>query len=68
MLARPGGPRRIRAARAAEIPPQVQWLLDSMTMSSAFVRNGRTDVVAGNSLARALYAPMFQSAAIDRQG
>ncbi|WP_416566467.1 hypothetical protein [Nocardia testacea] len=39
-----------------------------MTMSSAFVRNGRTDVVAGNSLARALYAPMFQSATIDRQG
>ncbi|MEU1549743.1 hypothetical protein [Nocardia sp. NPDC005745] len=37
-------------------------------MSSAFVRNGRTDVVAGDSLARALYAPMFDSATIDRHG
>ncbi|WP_342213801.1 helix-turn-helix domain-containing protein [Nocardia wallacei] len=39
--------------RDVEVPPQVQWLLDSMTMSSAFIRNGRTDVVAGNALARA---------------
>ncbi|KAA9153803.1 helix-turn-helix domain-containing protein [Amycolatopsis acidicola] len=54
--------------REAEIPPQVQWLLDSMTMSSAFVRNGRTDIVAGNPLARALYAPMFDSDTADRRG
>ena len=54
--------------RDVEIPPRVQWLLDSMTMSSAFVRNGRTDVVASNPLARALYAPMFDSATIDRRG
>jgi hypothetical protein len=39
-----------------------------MTMSSAFVRNGRTDVVAGNPLARALLAPMFDSATVDRRG
>ncbi|XVU27761.1 hypothetical protein ACQPZJ_12180 [Actinoplanes sp. CA-054009] len=32
-----------------------------MTMSAAFVRNGRTDVIAGNSLARALFAPLFGS-------
>ncbi|MEU4430881.1 helix-turn-helix transcriptional regulator [Nocardia rhamnosiphila] len=54
--------------RDVEVPPQVQWLLDSMTMSSAFVRNGRTDIVAGNPLARALLAPMFDSATIDRRG
>ncbi|MEV0363267.1 helix-turn-helix transcriptional regulator [Nocardia fusca] len=54
--------------RDVEIPPRVQWLLDSMTMSSAFVRNGRTDVVAGNPLARALLAPMFDSATVDRRG
>jgi len=54
--------------RDAEVPPQVQWLLDAMTMSSAFVRNGRTDVVASNPLARALHAPMFDSATIDRRG
>jgi transcriptional regulator with XRE-family HTH domain len=28
--------------RDVEVPPRVQWLLDSMTTSSAFVRNGRT--------------------------
>ncbi|HEX5202805.1 MAG TPA: helix-turn-helix transcriptional regulator [Actinoplanes sp.] len=54
--------------RDAELPPQVQWLLDAMTMSSAFVRNGRTDVLAGNALARALHAPMFGSATIDQRG
>lgn len=51
-----------------EVPPRVQWLLDSMTLSSAFVRNGRTDIVAGNPLARALFAPMFDSATVDRRG
>jgi hypothetical protein len=39
-----------------------------MTMSSAFVRNGRTDIVASNALARALFAPMFDSPTIDRRG
>ena len=51
-----------------EVPPRVQWLLDSMTASSAFVRNGRTDIVAGNALARALFAPMIDSATTDRRG
>ncbi|WP_238782854.1 helix-turn-helix transcriptional regulator [Streptomyces monomycini] len=51
-----------------EVPTRVQWLLDSMTMSSAFVRNGRTDIVAGNPLARVLLAPMFDSATIDKRG
>ncbi|MET7459531.1 transcriptional regulator, partial [Nonomuraea sp. NPDC005501] len=32
-------------------------MLDSMTMSSASVQNGRMDVVASNALARALFAP-----------
>jgi len=54
--------------RDVEIPPQIQWLLDSMTMSSAFVRNGRTDVVASNPLTRAVYAPMFGSATVDQRG
>jgi transcriptional regulator with XRE-family HTH domain len=53
--------------RDVEVPPRVRWLLDSMTASSAFVRNGRTDIVAGNALARALFAPMFDSATVDRR-
>lgn len=51
-----------------EIPGRIQWLLDSMTMSSAFVRNGRTDIVAHNPLARALLAPLFDSATTDKRG
>ncbi|MFC7016020.1 helix-turn-helix transcriptional regulator [Streptomyces viridiviolaceus] len=67
-----------RAARTArrtpsrrkdvEVPPRIQWLLDSITMSAAFVRNGHLDVVATNPLARALHAPMFGSATTDRRG
>ncbi|MBY8862446.1 helix-turn-helix transcriptional regulator [Nocardia sp. CA2R105] len=69
-LARSSRPasRALSRRRDVEVPPQVQWLLDAMTMSSAFVRNGRTDVVASNPLARALHAPMFDSATIDRRG
>ncbi|MER7394634.1 helix-turn-helix transcriptional regulator [Streptomyces sp. NPDC000151] len=51
-----------------EAPPPVQWLLDSVTMSAAFVRNGRMDVVAANPLARALHAPMFDSETTDKRG
>ncbi len=54
--------------RDVEVPPRVRWMLDSMTMSSAFVRNGRTDIVAGNPLARALLGPMFDSPTIDQRG
>jgi transcriptional regulator with XRE-family HTH domain len=69
-LARSSRPQRGAPSRRrdVEIPPRVQWLLDSMTMSSAFLRNGRTDVIAGNPLARALYAPMFESTTIDKRG
>jgi transcriptional regulator with XRE-family HTH domain len=44
-----------------EVAAPVQWLLDSITMSAAFVLNGRLDVVATNPLARALHSPMFAS-------
>jgi transcriptional regulator with XRE-family HTH domain len=54
--------------RDVEVPPRVQWMLDSITASAAFVRNGRTDIVAGNPLARALLAPMFDSATADKHG
>ncbi|MCP2342133.1 helix-turn-helix transcriptional regulator [Actinomadura rupiterrae] len=54
--------------RDVEIPPRVQWLIDSMTLSSAFVRNGRTDIVAANPLARALFAPLYDSATLDKRG
>lgn len=69
-LAQASRPARRTPSRRRDvaIAPQAQWLLDSMTKSSALVRNGRTDVVASNPLARALFAPMFAGATIDQRG
>jgi transcriptional regulator with XRE-family HTH domain len=43
----------------ARIQPRVQWMLDSMTGSAAFVANGRLDILATNALGWALHAPLF---------
>ncbi|WP_328328059.1 MULTISPECIES: helix-turn-helix transcriptional regulator [unclassified Streptomyces] len=69
-LARAARPARRTPSRRkdVEVPPRVQWLLDSMTLSSAFVRNGRQDIVASNPLARALHAPVFDSSTTDGRG
>jgi transcriptional regulator with XRE-family HTH domain len=56
--ARPTRAPQRRSGRA-EVAPRVQWMLDSMTASAAFVANGRLDIVATNSLGRALHAPLF---------
>ncbi|MET7451313.1 helix-turn-helix transcriptional regulator [Streptomyces sp. NPDC005574] len=53
---RPAG--RAKKARGP-IPATIQRVLDSMTDSPAFVRNGRLDILAINRLGRALYAPLF---------
>jgi transcriptional regulator with XRE-family HTH domain len=62
-LAHAARPKTRRSPRRAEakVEPHLQWLIDSITMSAAFLRNGRLDVVAGNALARALHEPMFSS-------
>jgi transcriptional regulator with XRE-family HTH domain len=44
-----------------QIQPRVQWMLDSMTGSAAFVANGRLDIVATNTLGWALHSPLFDS-------
>jgi transcriptional regulator with XRE-family HTH domain len=41
------------------VRPPVQWMLDAMTGTAAYVRNARSDLLAANALARALYAPLF---------
>jgi transcriptional regulator with XRE-family HTH domain len=43
------------------VRPVVQQILDSMTTTAAFVRNGRLDILGTNPLARALYSPVFDS-------
>jgi hypothetical protein len=52
-----------RATRGRPTPervrPAVQRLLDTITESAAFVRNGRLDILAANRLALALYSEAF---------
>jgi transcriptional regulator with XRE-family HTH domain len=69
-LARAARPARRGPHRRgdADLPPSVQWMLDSMAMAPAFVRDGRLDLVASNALCRALYAPMFDSATTRDRG
>jgi transcriptional regulator with XRE-family HTH domain len=46
-----------------QVRPGVRHLLDAMTMAPAYVRNRRLDVLASNSLGRAVFAPLFDSPA-----
>ena len=59
-LARAASLRRPRSAPRARVRPAVQWLLDSMDGTAAYVRNARTDLLATNALGRALYAPVYE--------
>ncbi|MFC1436781.1 helix-turn-helix transcriptional regulator [Streptacidiphilus sp. N1-10] len=54
--------RRTRRTRGP-LPDSVLRVLHSMTDSPAFIRNGRLDILATNTLGRALYAPLFPDAA-----
>ena len=51
--------RARRQATPQRVRPRVQHLLDSMTGTAAFLRNGRLDVLSANQLGYALYAPAF---------
>ena len=46
-----------------QVRPSVRRLLDSMTDTAAFLRNGRLDILAANPLGHALYSPVFDSLA-----
>jgi transcriptional regulator with XRE-family HTH domain len=50
--------RRTKRPRGP-IPDSVLRVLDSMTDSPAFIRNGRLDILAVNQLGRALYSPLY---------
>ncbi|MFF9815187.1 helix-turn-helix transcriptional regulator [Streptomyces sp. NPDC014006] len=52
-------PRRAARKTKQAVPASLQRVLDSMTGSPAFIRNGRLDILAINPLGRALYAPLF---------
>jgi transcriptional regulator with XRE-family HTH domain len=57
------GTRARRRPAQQRVRPGVQQLLDAMTDVPAFVQNGRLDMIAANSLARALYADLYDEAA-----
>jgi transcriptional regulator with XRE-family HTH domain len=46
-----------------QVRPSVRRLLDSMTGTAAFLRNGRLDILAANPLGYALYSPVLESPA-----
>jgi transcriptional regulator with XRE-family HTH domain len=54
-------PAARRRPTQQQVRPSVQRLLDSMTGTAAFVRNGRLDILAANQLGYALYSPVFGS-------
>jgi transcriptional regulator with XRE-family HTH domain len=53
--------RARRRPAQQRIRPGVQALLDAMTDIPAFVQNGRLDVLATNTLGRALYSDLFDA-------
>ena len=59
-LARAARPSRAPRRRPrVSVRPRVQWLLDAMSSSAAIALNGRMDILAANTLGRALYSPVF---------
>jgi transcriptional regulator with XRE-family HTH domain len=55
--------RAPRRAAKQQVRPSVQRILDSMTTTPAYVRNGRLDILAANRLGHALFSPVFDSPA-----
>jgi hypothetical protein len=51
---------RRRRRPTAHVRPEVQRILDGMTMLPAYVRNGRMDVLGANALGRAAFLPLFE--------
>jgi transcriptional regulator with XRE-family HTH domain len=63
-LARAAKPSRTPQRRTQPtVRPSVLRILESMTGTPAFVRNGRLDVLAIKPLGRALYSPVFEDLA-----
>jgi transcriptional regulator with XRE-family HTH domain len=64
-LARAAGPspkgRPRRSARNSVVRPSLQHALDAITGGPALVRNGRLDIIAANTLGRALHVDAYTS-------
>lgn len=63
-LARAANTSPARATRRnvpQQVRPGIRLILDGMADTPAFIRNGRLDILAVNTLGRALYSPVFTS-------
>jgi hypothetical protein len=63
-LARAAGPspkRRPRSARQPLVRPSLQHAMDAIIGGPALVRNGRMDIIAANTLGRALHVDAYAS-------
>ncbi|MET9502006.1 helix-turn-helix transcriptional regulator [Streptomyces sp. NPDC006622] len=68
-LARAAAPSGRRpTATASRVRPTILRLLDSMADVPAYVRNARFDILAANTLGRALYAPVYDSPLFAQRG
>ena len=56
-----GAARAPRRPARQQVRPSIQRILDSMSTTPAYVRNARLDILSGNRLGRALYAPVLTS-------
>jgi hypothetical protein len=56
-------PRNAHRRTTRQVRPGVRQLLDTMTGSPAYVRNGRLDILAVNDLGRAVFTPIFENTA-----
>jgi transcriptional regulator with XRE-family HTH domain len=54
-------PSKRRSAKAQNVRPSLQFILDAITGGPAFVRNGRLDILASNALGKAVYADLYDS-------
>jgi hypothetical protein len=59
--ARDGAREPRRRARAAQVRPSIQHMIDTMTTAVATVCNGRLDLVAVNPLGRAVFSPVLDA-------
>ena len=53
-----GAPPRRRSPKP-RIRPEIQWTLDAITGAAAYVGNDRLDILAANSLGRALFSELY---------
>jgi transcriptional regulator with XRE-family HTH domain len=61
-------PERRAPAGTGRVRPVILRMIDAMTDLPTYIRNGRFDILAANSLGRGLYAPVYDSPLFAHRG